>query len=214
MTTPAGPTESAARVLGATLAALAVAGIILLIAVWPGIYGVSPLPRQADGARSGPATDAAAVEPGAQQVGPVASEPAFDDGLAAIIEGNVRPADPGSHTSYPAAFKSEVIRIPLQSLEEVEYKAHMQAGDTVIYSWSSPQPLYVDFHGEPYTYPDDPVVRYREVDGADSGHGRVTASFPGMHGWFWLNTSDEAVVVELKVAGFYDRMEEVHRSLP
>lgn len=198
MSDPAMPTEPAGRILKATLAALAVAVLVTVLVIWPAWFGIGPTVRST-AVTGAPADDAAA---------------AVEDELAAIMAGNIRPAEPGLQKAYPQAFRSEVVRIPLDPSQEVEFKAHMSPGDTLVYSWKSSQPLYVDMHGEPYTYPEDPAVRYEEIDGASSGHGRLTAAFSGMHGWFWLNTSDQAVEIELEVSGFYDKLEEVYRSAP
>lgn len=198
MTEPDKSATDRSRVWKATLAAAVLAAVILAFLLWPSERILNPNVEQ-----TAPVTDG-------EPVGELSAE----DELAALIEGNVRDAAPGVHVSRDRPFKSEVVEVPLASLEEVEIKAHMQPGDTLLYSWSSPQPLYVDMHGEPYTYPDDPVARYEEVDGVSAAHGRVTVPFAGMHGWFWLNTSEEPVVVRLEVSGFYDRLEEVYRSSP
>jgi len=158
-----------------------------------------------------PAAGAAATAAGEPNAEPAAA-PADD--LAAIMEGNIRAAEEGVQKSYPSAYKSDVVKIAMAPSEEVEFKAHMQPGDTLVYSWTSPQPLYVDMHGEPFTYPEEPAVRYEELDGVSSGNGWVTATFPGKNGWFWLNTSEESIIIELKVSGFYEELEEVYRKAP
>ena len=186
---------SSARVWKSTAAALLIALLVLAVLVWP--VQRSPAPNESS----------AAVEDAAEP----AQETGFDE-LDAIMRGNTVPAEPGQQVSRDQPFKSETVLISLASLEEVEFKAHMQPQDTLVYSWTSPEPLYVDLHGEPFTYPEEAVVQYEEVDGAGSGHGRVTATFPGMHGWYWLNISDSPVVIELKVSGYYDRLEEVYRG--
>ena len=192
---------SSARILKATAIAVLVAAVFLYVVIEPS----KRAPALAQTSQAAPAGTAEA---------PAATEPASRDDLAAIMEGNIRAAEPGVQKSYTEPFKSEVVKISMVGGEEVELKAHMQPGDTLLYSWTSPQPLYVDMHGEPFTYPEEPAVRYEEVDGVTSGNGRVTATFPGMNGWFWLNTSEEAIVIELKVSGYYEKLEEVYRKAP
>lgn len=197
---------SAERILKATISALVVATLILVLVIWPFRFGIGmvqeePASTESDAVPPAPAADAG-------------ESTTAEDELAALIAGNIRDAEPGFQVSYPEPFKSEQVQIALDSGEEVEFKAHMAPGDTIVYSWRSPQPLYVDLHGEPYTYPDEPAERYEEIDGMASGSGRVTARFAGMHGWFWLNTSEVPVVIELSVSGYYEKLEEVHRSSP
>ena len=202
----AGMQAEPARVLKATLSALAVAVVILVLVVWPVWFGIGPTVREPA------AQPQVANEAQSEAAAPESS--AAEDELAAIMAGNIRPAAAGTQKSDPEPFRTDVVDIPLEPGQEVEFKAHMQTGDTIVYSWQAPQPVYVDLHGEPYTYPDEPAVRYEEADGVPSGNGRVTAAFPGMHGWFWLNTSEEALVIQLKVSGFYSKLEEVYRSEP
>ena len=185
---------SAERIWKASFIALAVAVIILLTVVLPAFYGIAPGQTVEK-----PVSQAVDEQP----VSKALDEPESNamDELAKFMSGGVIEAEPGLHKPYGEPFKTEVVLIPLDEFGEVEYKAHMNEGDTILYSWKSAQLMYVDLHGEPFTYPEDEVVRYEELDGVTSGDGRVTASFPGMHGWFWLNTSETADVIELTVSG-------------
>ncbi len=196
---------SAERIWKASFFALVVAVIILLTVVLPAAYGIVPGQTVEQ-----PVSQAGNV----QAVTEVLDEQESNaiDELASIMSGGVLEAEPGLHKPYAERFKTEVVLIPLDEFGEVEYKTHMKEGDTILYSWKSAQLMYVDLHGEPFTYPEDEVVRYEELDGVTSGDGRVTASFPGLHGWFWLNTSETADVIELTVTGYYDKLEEVYRS--
>jgi len=188
--------DSAARIWKATISALVTSIVILVTVVWPTQYSLDPT---SVGGLVG-------LKPA------VVEGPGSVDELEAIIAGNIRDAEPGAQRAYAERFQSEAVAIQLASGEEVEFKAHMKEGDTLLYSWQSPQPLYVDMHGEPLTYPKEKAVRYEEIDGAQSGHGRITAPFSGMHGWYWMNTSDSAVVIDLNVSGYFDKLEEVYRS--
>ena len=208
MTAPEPHAWSTARLWKATAAAIAVAVVILFTVVLPAEYGIDPtrigrLIGLTDlQPQTAPAADA-----------PVAAEEAeVPDELAAIIDGGIREAEPGVHESFAEAFRSERVSIQLASLEEVEFKARMKAGDIFLYSWKVERPLYVDMHGEPLNYPEEPAVRYEEKDGVASAHGRLTAPFAGLHGWYWLNTNDVPVTVTLEISGYYEALEEVYRS--
>jgi hypothetical protein len=192
---------SSSKLWLATLGAIAVAAFLLVAVVLPAEYGIDPTSM-------GRLVGLTELRPGAQ---PASGTAESTDELQAIIEGGIVKADPGAQKAYIETFKSEQVTIDLASLEEVEFKAQMNEGDTLLYSWAVELPLYVDLHGEPYNYPEAEVVRYEEADGIASGHGRITAPFSGMHGWYWLNTNDVPVTVKLKVSGFYGSLEEVYR---
>lgn len=189
---------SANRIWKAVIAALIVALVVLVAIVWPVEYGI----------------DLKSVVQATGQEATATPEPSVSNELEDIMNDGVIAAPPGSHKSYTESFKTEVVKIPLSVSAEVEFKAHMKEGDTLLYSWKSAQLMYVDLHGEPYTYPEDDAVRYEEMDDVTAGHGRLTATFPGLHGWFWMNTSETDDVIELKVSGYYDKLEEVYRRSP
>lgn len=196
------PLEVSSRKLWlTTLAAFAVAALLLVVVVLPAEYGIDPT-------SIGKAVGLTALRPHAPAAG--TDEPA--DELQAIISGGVVHAPLGAQKPYIETFKTEQVTIELASLEEVEFKARMNEGDTLLYSWAVDLPLYVDLHGEPDNYPAAEAVRYEEADGVTSRHGRITAPFSGHHGWYWLNTNDVAVTVRLKVSGFYDSLDEVYRN--
>ena len=117
--------------------------------------------------------------------------------------------------SFPVAFRSDVIDIPLtvsgdpERGDEVEYKVRMKAGAAYVYSWevrgiTDPEELYTEFHGhttasgKPMT-----VAYYRKATGT-ADHGVLTAPFDGVHGWFFQNQSIAPATVRLKLAGFYE----------
>lgn len=113
-------------------------------------------------------------------------------------------------------FSSKQIIIDLQSGEQVEYKAVMQQGDALIYSWSVDKGIvYTDFHADPgkdaTQYPDEYFIRYRESETARSS-GSMVAPFSGNHGWYWLNIEEHPVQITLDVAGFYSEIKELGRS--
>ena len=122
---------------------------------------------------------------------------------------------PFSKTSNTAFNSSELI-IKLGSGEQVEYKAVLQQGDTIIYSWSVNEGIvYTDFHADPgkdaNLYPDDYFIRYRESETANSS-GSIVAPFSGNHGWYWLNIEEHPIEITLRVAGFYSEIKELGRS--
>jgi hypothetical protein len=129
---------------------------------------------------------------------PAADAPASPDGAPAAAPGVAS----FSHL-YDTAFKSETVQIPIGPDGELEYKVNMKTGQSMIYSWSvNKGAVYYDFHGEP----PDPTKsqRYNEVQETKSANGAFTAPFDGKHGWYWLNTTSEPIIVTLKLTGFYE----------
>jgi hypothetical protein len=117
---------------------------------------------------------------------------------------------------YPTAFRTDVIEIPLTGFlggaenSELEYKVAMKTNATLVYDWevvgaSRPDDFHFDFHG--HTVSDQgqamTVATYRQAYGL-SGHGALTAPFDGIQGWQFSNSSDEPIVVRVKLAGFYE----------
>jgi hypothetical protein len=116
---------------------------------------------------------------------------------------------------YAAGFRADVIEIPLRAGgdptrgDELEYKVQMKKDATFIYEWSvadipKPDEFYFDFHGHTLAAGKDmTVATYKQATGT-SANGALAAPFDGVHGWFFQNQSERAVVVHLKISGFYD----------
>ena len=116
--------------------------------------------------------------------------------------------------SYPTAFRSDVIDIPLGSSdpqdgrEDVEYKVHLTKGASYIYSWevvgiTDPEEFYTEFHGHTITAGKAmTIANYRKATGT-SDNGVLTAPFDGVHGWYFQNQSAKPVKVRLRLSGFY-----------
>ena len=107
-----------------------------------------------------------------------------------------------AHT-YTVPFRNDDVDIPLGKDGELEYKVHMQAGGTLVYSWKCPEPLYIDFHGEADKDPGK-AVSYTVTQEAKEGHGSLIAPTTGIHGWFYQNQTDHVTVIHLKMSGFYE----------
>jgi hypothetical protein len=110
----------------------------------------------------------------------------------------------------PAAPKSQTLRIRLGVDEKTEIKAQMQKAKALVYSWKvEGGTVYVDFHGHDPAKGDAYWVRYEEAgqeEGVTARSGSLVAPFGGEHGWFWLNTSEQPITIELTVTGYYDKL--------
>ena len=125
------------------------------------------------------------------------------------VEWNEMPLADGVFREYTTDYRTDVIDIPLGSLEELEYKLGLNEGDSIVYQWDAvdlkdPEKLYAEFHG--HTPPVNNVgdlMFYRKATGATE-RGTLVAPFTGIHGWYLRNDTEAPIVVRLKVAGFYE----------
>ena len=137
--------------------------------------------------------------------------------LAAVassqVEWNEMPLADGVFREYTTDYRTDVIDIPLGSLEELEYKLGLNEGDSIVYQWDAvdlkdPALLYAEFHGhtEPVNNVGD-LMFYRKATGATE-RGKLVAPFTGIHGWYLRNDTEAPIVVRLKVAGFYELLQQ------
>ena len=68
------------------------------------------------------------------------------------VEWNEMPLADGVFREYTTDYRTDVVDIPLGSLEELEYKLGMNEGDSIVYQWDAvdlkdPAMLYAEFHG-------------------------------------------------------------------
>ena len=125
------------------------------------------------------------------------------------VQWNELPLADGVFREYAADYRTDVIDIPLEAGEELEYKLGLNKGDSIVYQWDAvdlkdPAVLWAEFHG--HTPPVNNIgdlMFYRKAFGATE-RGVLVAPFSGIHGWYLRNDGDKAIVVRLKVAGFYE----------
>lgn len=167
-----------------TAVALTVAAIILVTLVLPAEYGVDPL-------GTGKALGLTAIaNPSA---GPTEAAPEGASAVAPVTEGPVG--------RYAAAFKRDVVEFTLGPYEYVEYKYHLQAGASMLYSWRATAAVVHDMHGELDGDPNQ-VTSFNKSN-REQDHGTFTAPFSGLHGWYWENPGGEPVTIKLTSSGFY-----------
>jgi hypothetical protein len=125
------------------------------------------------------------------------------------VEWNELPLAEGVFREYTTDYRTDVIEIPLEGFGELEYKLGLNEGDSIVYQWDAvdlekPELLYAEFHGHtpPVNNAGD-LMFYRKANGG-SERGTLVAPFTGIHGWYLRNEGEEAIVVRLKVAGFYE----------
>jgi hypothetical protein len=188
--------EARHRILVAGGAALLAAGLILVMFVLPAEYAVDPL---GTGARVG-LLDLGVV---GQQVEALSSAaPAGAAGEAPIVVPQDR------------AFKQETIEFKVGPREGMEYKYRLEKGEALLYSWKTTAPVNVEFHAEPDGAPRGYAQTYEKTDRQTEASGTLTAPFPGIHGWYWENTTDQEITVTLTSAGYYNLSHEFRSGQP
>ena len=85
----------------------------------------------------------------------------------------------------------------------IEYKLAMKKHQKVTYEWiTNMGELYVDLHGEPKGNKTDYFESY-SIATVNQMKGSFTTPFEGSHGWYWKNTSQNDVQVQLIFNGEY-----------
>jgi len=176
-------------------AALLGAGLILVMFVLPAEFGVDPL---GTGARTG------LLELGVvgQQVEALNAAAGTGTASASIVVDQDRP------------FTQETVNFELGPFEGMEYKYRLDKGKALLYSWKATAPVNFEFHAEPDGAPRGYAQTYEKADAKNNASGTLTAPFPGIHGWFWENTTDQVVTVTLTSAGYYNLSHEFRSGAP
>jgi hypothetical protein len=97
----------------------------------------------------------------------------------------------------------QVIEVTVPAGKGIEYKFQMDQHDKMTYEWlTDGAQLYFDLHGEP----EGDTTGYFEsyaIATLSEMKGSFTSPFTGSHGWYWKNTSDQPVAIQLIVKGQY-----------
>lgn len=177
---------SSARLVRATIAALAVAGVLLVTVVMPAEYGRDP---------TGVGRALGLFRPAVE---PEETAPSVTGGSSTDLGTPLTTSD--------TPFTSDEMTITLASGEGAEIKAAMRPGERMVFSWTATGGVDVDMHGEATGGAEGQATSYLKGEGQKSGYGALTATFAGNHGWFWQNLNDDPVTVTVKVSGYYEKL--------
>jgi hypothetical protein len=189
------PVEVKNRIAVALGAAILAAGLILVMFILPAEFAVDPL---GIGAKLGllPLGEVG------QQVAALNKTAATTTGQGAII------------APQEKAFQQESVEFKLAPHEGMEYKYRLDKGEALLYSWSATAPINYELHAEPDGAPAGYAQSYEKKNASSGASGTLTAPFPGIHGWFWENTTNSEVTVTLKSAGYYNLSHEFRNGQP
>ncbi len=194
-------TSSKATIIFATLAAL---GLGALIGV-----SLSGDTTQSDADQTAAASNATA--PVATNGAPVYR---FIDPASATIKmddfGTALPVSDGENFAPNSGeMKTETVTITIEGDGGVEYKALMDQGDVIVFSWKTDGgQAYYDFHAHQDTGNPEFFTRYDEGEGVGSS-GSILAAYDGQHGWYWLNLEADPITITLEVAGDFNEIVEI-----
>lgn len=170
------PAPSKAKLALATLAALVVAGVVLITVVLPAEYEIDPL-------GTGEALGLVVLSGG----GAVPAIPVREDGLI------------DQETEYRLDRRT----FELEPDEFVEFKYRLEAGQSMVYAWEASYWVRSEMHAEPDGAEPGTAEFFEVEEQALYRNGSYVAPFPGIHGWYWLNETDRPVTVTLNTAGFF-----------
>ncbi len=209
---PAG-TPSTRAILTATVIALVVAGVILVLFVLPAEYGIDPVGT----GRALGLTDLAKASPASAPPPSAPATPAAAADTAVIMPvlhaspAGDAPRVTGAFIPQPAHFQMDSREIVLAPGEGMEIKYNMKKGAGLVYSWTASAALPFEFHGEPDVKPagkegTDYYESYELDDktGASERSGTFVAPSTGIHGWFWENKTSGKITLKLVAAGYFD----------
>ena len=114
----------------------------------------------------------------------------------------IAPKPGGPLTPSDTTYKVDAIEFLLMPDQFVEYKFNLKTGAMMVFNWKADAPLDVDFHTVPEGKPISASETFMRGT-ASSGQGTYRAPYPGLHGWYWKNTSKESVKIVLNASGFF-----------
>ena len=174
------PAPSGGSLVKATLVALVIAAVVLVVAVLPAEYGIDPLGAgRALGLDNLFAAEEAPATP------------------AVIV-----PTDSGPLHVHLNEFRSDTQEFKIAPGSGMEYKYVLDKGATMLYAWKSSAFVDFDMHTEPEGKPPEASDSFEKGQAAQKRGGYV-APYDGIHGWYWENPTDREVTVTLTATGFF-----------
>ncbi|AMK23849.1 hypothetical protein [Sphingobium sp. TKS] len=184
---PAQISPSPSTLAKATGGAVIAAAAILTLFVLPAEYGIDPT-------GVGTALGLTGMVAGKAQAAPAAPAPVTASDIPTPSKASISKSTPWRQDEM-------TISLPPHSGQEV--KAHMEKGDSFIFTWKSSGPIKAEMHGEELNAANDAFTDYWKELEISGGQGDFTAPFGGIHGWYFRNKGETPVTVTVKTVGFY-----------
>ena len=168
------PVQSVITLIKASIAAVIIATIALVLVILPAEYNIDPT-------GIGKALQLTSIAQAAE--------------VTSVEE--VAPVEP----SVPERTDTVTIEIPAN--KGLEYKLLMEKHAHLEYEWATDgEELYFDFHGEPKGDTTGYFESFA-ITTSNNMKGSLTTPFAGSHGWYWKNETGTPVIVTLSIKGSY-----------
>lgn len=137
--------------------------------------------------------------------------------LPAPVDGWIEhPLKDGVIKLQAAQWRTDTVEIPVPANGgELEYKLAMKQGDGIVYSTdygkldNAGDMMVSEFHGHTEQRADGVGdLMFYSKTGGQAQNGQFVAPWDGVHGWYLKNNSDKDAIVILKLAGFYEMVQE------
>ncbi len=202
------PVLEKSKIIKATIISLLVGALLLVIAVLPAEFGMDPtgagellgfsklyVPQEAKNDSLG----VMAANPTAQTI---KLEKA---GSGPTVDRPVEADNPPPSTQL--SLREDETKVVVPAGKGIEFKIDMLKYGEMKYEWTTTngEILYFDFHGEVKQEKEVEEVYFESYTIANANNmvGTFLAPYEGRHGWFFRNTGNEDVVVNLRLKGQY-----------
>lgn len=190
MTQPQVP--SSRVLLRSTIAAIAVAALILVCIVLPAEYGLDPT-------RFGSMI-------GLTEMGRIKVQLAKE---AAAQEASGINSASSALVAQDSSAQNDSLTVTLEPGSNIEVKLAMTKGQRAEYSWSADSGVvYYDLHGHTLKIPRTAPHRYGEGT-LRAAQGEIVAEFDGVHGWYWENRTEKTTTIFIRAWGQFKALIEM-----
>ncbi len=201
------PVLEKSKIIKATLISLLVGAVILVIAVLPAEYGIDPT-----GAGNLLGFSKLYIphdhSESEESLVHISSNPLIkleDAGSKPEVPLPLEANNPAPDT--PLSAREDAIKVVVPAGKGIEFKAHLLKHGKMKYEWTTAnnEIIYFDFHGEVKQEKkvDDVFYESYTISYSNNVVGTFLAPFEGIHGWYFKNTSDADIEVNVRLKGEY-----------
>ena len=185
------------QLLKATVVAIAVAFILIVVVVLPAEYGSDP-------------TGMGKIL-GLKEMGEIKMS-LLDESYKESSQQNTTSSIEIDHTEEVMVnntINKDVVEITIEPGQAIEIKLEMRSGSLVQYEWKTIKGgLNYNLHGDGYKGSQQ-FISYKKGRMVPSDSGELKAEFDGYHGWFWRNREKFSVTVNLQTSGDYIQIKQM-----
>ena len=185
------------QLLKATVVAIVVAFILIVVVVLPAEYGSDP-------------TGMGKIL-GLKEMGEIKMS-LLDESHKESSQQNTTSSIEIDHTEEVMVnntINKDVVEITIEPGQAIEIKLEMRSGSLVQYEWKTIKGgLNYNLHGDGYKGSQQ-FISYKKGRMVPSDSGELKAEFDGYHGWFWRNREKFSVTVSLQTSGDYIQIKQM-----